>query len=96
MKISHIPGAEVPVKFPLTIKPSTKELLDQYKKACEQSSGKTVPLRPLVERMLLDFMELDKDFQRFLREQGGHFSSEHEQATHARAEPSDRSSIVSM
>lgn len=93
MKISHIPGSEVPVKFPLSIKPSTKELLDQYKKACEKSSGKTVPLRPLVELMLLDFMEADKDFQRFLREQTGQPARDQGPSSSVAA---DRSSITSM
>lgn len=68
MRLSRIPSIEATVKHSLTIKESTSEMLHQYKEACEEIAEVEVHLRDLVEQMLVDFMDSDRTFQRYLKD----------------------------
>lgn len=67
MKLSRIAIHEPSVKHSFTLKQSTTDLLERYRKEYSKLAGTDVKLKDLVEQMLLDFMAEDKTFQKVLR-----------------------------
>lgn len=67
MKLSRIPGHEPTVKHSFSLKKSTSDLLEKYHQMYQQVTGVEVPLKDVVEQMLLDFMGDDKAFQKALK-----------------------------
>lgn len=67
MKLSRIAGQESGVKVSYTFKQSTTELLERYRKEFSTVTKTDVKMKDLVEQMLLDFMQDDKEFQKRLR-----------------------------
>lgn len=67
MKLSRIAVHEPSVKHSFTLKQSTTDLLERYRKEYSKVAGTDVKLKDLVEQMLLDFMAEDKAFQKVLR-----------------------------
>lgn len=64
MKLSAIPGVEPTVKHGFSFRQSTADMLQFYHQCYSRHIGSDVALKDVVERMLLDFMEDDKAFQR--------------------------------
>jgi hypothetical protein len=64
MKLTHIPVVEKTAKRSFSFKQSTVEKLAAYHEMYQEFIGAKVDLKDVVERMLLDFMEADKDFQK--------------------------------
>lgn len=72
MKLTRIPGAEQTVKHSFSLKASTTAHVQAYHRLYCQKFGldpRTVPLKDIVEQILIDFMANDRDFQRQLAEQ---------------------------
>lgn len=69
MKLSRIAGQEVGVKVSWTFKNSTVELLERYRKEFSIVTKTDVKTKDMVEQMLLDFIQDDKEFQKRLRAQ---------------------------
>jgi len=67
MKLSRIPGHEPTVKHSFSLKKSTSDLLEKYHSLYQRVTGVEVPLKDVVEQMLLDFMGEDKTFQKELK-----------------------------
>ncbi|WP_176089313.1 DUF2274 domain-containing protein [Achromobacter anxifer] len=71
MKLSRIPGAEQTVKHSFSLKASTSNNLQAYHQMyCDQFGldPKDVALKDIAEQILIDFMNGDKDFQRYLND----------------------------
>jgi hypothetical protein len=67
MELPRIPGHEQSVKHSFAFKQSTTNQLQQYQAYYESTYGAEIPLKDLVEHMLLNFMAKDKGFQKHLR-----------------------------
>lgn len=67
MKLSRIPGHEPTVKHSFSLKKSTSDMLEKYHSLYQRETGVEVPLKDVVEQMLLDFMGEDKTFQKELK-----------------------------
>lgn len=67
MKLSLIPGHEATSKVQFNWKATTVEKLQQYVAFYKSVTGVEVTLKDLTEQMLVDFMNDDKAFQRFLK-----------------------------
>jgi hypothetical protein len=81
MKLTRLPAHEKTVKHSFAFRQSTASLLQQYQEMYKEVTGADVPLKDVVEQMLLDFMTDDKAFQKRLRQK-----LEAEQAAAAGAE----------
>jgi len=68
MKLTRLPAHEKTVKHSFAFRQSTASQLQQYQEMYKEVTGADVPLKDVVEQMLLDFMRDDKDFQKFLRQ----------------------------
>ena len=66
MKLSRIPTVEKTAKRSFSFRQSTWDSLDEYLEEYQKHHGTKVDMKDLVERMVLDFMEADKDFQKKL------------------------------
>lgn len=71
MKLSRIPGSEAAVKQSFAFKASTVARLQQYQACYNAEEGVNVAMKDMVEQMLNQFMDGDKDFQRFVRKTTG-------------------------
>ena len=71
MKLSRIPGHEPTVKHSFSLKKSTSDQLEKYHALYQRVTGVEVPLKDVVEQMLLDFMSEDKTFQKELKKLAG-------------------------
>jgi hypothetical protein len=69
MKLARIPSVETTVKHSFSFRQSTAVKLEAYQKLYEKTHGQEVTMKDLVEQMLVIFMDGDKDFERYLREQ---------------------------
>lgn len=67
MKLSRLPGFEPTVKLSFSFKKSTHEQLQAYHQLYQREEDIEVPLKDVVEQMLLEFMADDKAFQRELK-----------------------------
>ena len=67
MKLSPIPGNDALVKHALSLKTSTDTQLKHYQACYKDTHGTEVALRDMMEQMLLRFMAVDKDFQKWLK-----------------------------
>jgi hypothetical protein len=81
MKLTRLPAHEKTVKHSFAFRQSTASQLQQYQEMYKEVTGAEVPLKDVVEQMLLDFMTDDKAFQKRLRQK-----LEAEQAAAAGAE----------
>jgi hypothetical protein len=68
MKLTRLPAHEKSVKHSFAFRQSTTSLLQQYQDMYKEVTGAEVPLKDVVEQMLLDFMTDDKAFQKRLRQ----------------------------
>lgn len=81
MKLTRLPAHEKTVKHSFAFRQSTTSQLQQYQEMYKEVTGAEVPLKDVVEQMLLDFMADDKTFQKRQRQK-----QEAEQAAAAGAE----------
>lgn len=68
MKLSKIESNERTVKQNWSLKGSTVDQLEAYRRYYKKVHRSEVGMKDMAEHMLLAFLKDDKDFQRFLRE----------------------------
>ena len=70
MKLGKLPDKDPVERRPVGLRQSTWKKLEQYQKLYQKQYGKEIKLGDLTEQMLETFMDGDKDFQKYLKENG--------------------------